>query len=197
VIGELASSGEEVLAVVADTWRRSHFGNLGAALADAEALEADPDLACRFEHVVVVDPPCFAHLDRLAARPHEGSGYLHLVWGEGEWRISHAALSSRYAQRRELIAVFKDLREAGELNGEQLRETLRGGDGQPRNPHTAARCLRVLSELGLLEGDENLAAGVTGVVSSQRTDLERSAAFRAYSARYQEGHKYLESRRQS
>jgi single-stranded-DNA-specific exonuclease len=196
-IAELASSGEEVLAVVADTWRRSHFANLGAHLADPETFVADPDLACRFEHVVLVDPPCFPHLDRLAARPCGGGGYLHLVWGEGEWRISHAALSTRYAQRRELIAVFRELREAGPLNADQLRKTLRGGDKQPRNPRGAARCLRVLSELGLLEGDENLAAGVTGVVSSQRTDLERSAAFRAYGARYQEGHKYLESRRQS
>jgi single-stranded-DNA-specific exonuclease len=196
-IAELASSGEEVLAVVADTWRRAHFANLGAKLADPETLEADPDFACRFEHVVLVDPPCFAHLDRLAARPCGEGGYLHLVWGEGEWRISHAALSSRYAQRRELIAVFRDLREAGPMNGEQLRKTLRGTDKQPRNPRGAARCLRVLSELNLLEADENLAEGVTGVVSSQRTDLERSAAFHAYGARYQEGHKYLESRRQS
>jgi single-stranded-DNA-specific exonuclease len=197
VIGELASSGEEVLAVVADTWRRWHFANLGAHLADPETLEGDPGLACRFEHVVLVDPPCFAHIDLLSARPCADGGYLHLVWGEGEWRISHAALSSRYAQRRELIAVFRDLREAGPLSGEQLRERLRGGEKQPRNPRSAARCLRVLSELGLLEGDENLAEGVAGVVSSERTDLERSASFRAYSARYQEGHKYLESRRQS
>ena len=197
VIGELASSGEQVLAVVADASRRAHFAKLGAILAEGEDLERDPGLVCSFEHVVVVDPLCFPHLDRLATRPCGEGGYLHRVWSEAEWRVANATLASRHAQRRELIAVFKDLRAAGEIDGERFRLVLRGEGRFPRSPQTAARCLRVLSELGLVVEAENLSDGVTGVVSSQRTDLERSAAYRAYSARYQEGHKYLESRRQS
>jgi single-stranded-DNA-specific exonuclease len=197
VIAELASSGERVLVVVADSARRAHFAKLGATLIEGEALEREPGLACEFEHVVLADPPCFSHLDRLAARPSGGGGYLHRVWGEAEWRVAHATLAARYAQRRELIAVFRDLRDAGEVRGEDLRSALRGGGPYPRSAQAAARCLRVLSELGLVVVATNLGDGVAGVVSSERTDLERSAAFRAYSARYQEGHEYLESQRQS
>ncbi len=196
VIGELASSGEQVLAFVADKSRRANFAKLGATLVEGEALESEPGLACGFEHVVLVDPPSFPHLEKLVARPCEGGGYLHRVWGEAEWRVAHATLGARHAQRRELIALFRDLRDAGEVSGEEFRQALRGQGKHPRCPLTAARCLRVLSELELVVA-VNLADGVTGVVSSQRTDLERSAAFRAYSARYQEGHQYLESRRQS
>jgi single-stranded-DNA-specific exonuclease len=186
-----------VLAVVADSARRAHFAKLGAVLAEGEDLERNPGLACEFEHVAIVDPPCFSHLDRLATRPCREGGYLHRVWSEAEWRVANATLAARHAQRRELIAVFKDLRAAGKIDGERFRQVLRGEGRFPRSPQTAARCLRVLAELGLVVVSGNLSDGVTGVVSSQRTDLERSAAYRAYSARYQEGHQYLENRRQS
>ena len=97
-----------------------------------------------------------------------------------------------------MIAVFRDLREAGdELTGEGLRAALRGPGPHPRGPEPAARCFRVLSELGLVRGATDRGGGSVGVVSSEKTDLERSAAFRAYSARYQEGRKYLEGRKQS
>ena len=38
----------------------------GVVLADWAALARDPGLAGRFEHVVLVDPPPFAHLEALA-----------------------------------------------------------------------------------------------------------------------------------
>ena len=66
---------------------------------------------------------------------------------------------------------------------------------QPRGPEAAARCFRVLVELGLVQGELDGGRGTVGVVSSERTDLERSAAFRVYSARHQEGLEYLERRK--
>ena len=66
----------------------------------------------------------------------------------------------------------------------------------PRGPEAAARCFRVLAELGLVQGAPDGGGGTVGVVSSEGTDLERSAAFRAYSARYQEGQRFLEGRKQ-
>jgi len=82
------------------------------------------------------------------------------------------------------------------VNGEKLRDALRSGGAQPRSAEAAARCFRVLEELGLVQGTPNGGDEEVGVVSSEGTDLERSTAFRAYSARHEEARKYLEAHRQ-
>ena len=56
---------------------------------------------------------------------------------------------------------------------------------------------RRFTELGLVQGTPDRGRGDVGVVSSEGTDLERSTAYRAYSARYQEGRRYLEGRKQT
>jgi single-stranded-DNA-specific exonuclease len=196
VIAELGSCGSgDVLAVVADRERRSALSGEGVVLADAVALEADPELAVGFEHVVIVDPMPFAHLERLATLASRDGGYAHLAWGEAEHRFALAMLDEQLARRATLIALFRDLREAGEVSGSRLLAALRGSGPHPRSPETAARCLRVLTELGLAHGSTAGGAGTVGVVSSEKTDLERSAAYVAYGARHQEGLKYLERRK--
>jgi single-stranded-DNA-specific exonuclease len=197
VVAELSSSGEGgVLAVVADCARRAALAGDGVALADAVSLEADPDLAAGFEHVVLVDPPAFAQHEDLATRPTVDGGYAHLAWGEAEHRFALAMLDEQLARRAVLIAMFRDLREAGESSGSELLAALRGSGPHPRSAEAAARCLRVLSELGLVQGSTAGGDGSVGVVSSEETELERSAAFRAYGARHQEGLKYLKRRKQ-
>ena len=196
VIAELGScGGGEVLAVVADRERRSPLIGEGVVLADAVALEADPGLAAGFEHVVFVDPPAFAHIEELALRATPDGGYVHLAWGESEHRFALAMLDEHLARRATLIALFRDLREAGEVSGPELLSTLKGSGKHPRSPEVAARCLRVLVELGLAQGSTAGGAGSVGVVSSERTDLERSAAYVAYGVRHQEGLQYLERRK--
>ncbi len=205
LLAELASSGASVIGILADAKRRAHLRQGGAELAEYEDLEREPELVCAFEHVVLIDPPASAALERLAGlawRGGEGAspggGYLHLAWGELETSFALRVLGSRLAQRPELVACYRALREAGgELEGEALRAALAGEGTPPRGPETAARCFRVLAELGLLGGELRAGGGPVGVLSSEETDLERSAAFRAYSARYQEGRKYLEGRKQS
>jgi hypothetical protein len=91
--------------------------------------------------------------------------------------------------------LFRDLREAGEAGGEELLAALRGGGRRLRGPEAAARGFRVLAELGLVRGETRAGTGEVGVVSSERKDLERSAAFRAYGARCQEGLEFLERRK--
>ena len=197
VVGELASSGGgEVLAVVADRERRVALERDGVVLTDGAALEADPELAAGFEHVVLVDPPAFAHHEDLATLPTADGGYAHLAWGEAEHRFALAMLDEQLARRAVLIAMFRDLREAGESSGSELLAALKGSGPHPRSAETAARCLRVLSELGLVRGSPAGGDGSVGVVSSEETELERSAAFRAYGARHQEGLKYLKRRKQ-
>ena len=96
----------------------------------------------------------------------------------------------------ETARLFRELREAGEASGEELREALAGSAPQARSPETAARCFRILGELGLVQGEPAAGGGVVGVVSSEGTDLERSASYRAYSARHEEARQYLEAHRQ-
>jgi single-stranded-DNA-specific exonuclease len=197
VVAELTSCGASgVLAVVADRERRAALATEGVALADAVALEADPGLAERCEHVVFVDPLPFEHLERLALRPTASGGYAHLAWGEAEHRFAQAMLDEQLARRQVLIALYRDLREAGEASGAALWSALRGGGLHPRGPETAARCVRVLAELQLVRGSADGGDGNLGVVSSEGTELERSTAFRAYGARHQEGLRYLERRKQ-
>jgi len=184
-----------VLAVVACRERRAALAGPGVVPADARSFEDEPGLAAGFSHVVLVDPPQFEQVERAASLPSADGGYLHVAWGEAEWRFSLAMLGEQLAQRDTLIAAFRDLREAGEASGEELRAALVGGGAQPRSPETAARCFRVLSELDLVRGDPAVGEGVVGVVSSEETELERSAAFRAYSARHEEARRYLEARR--
>jgi single-stranded-DNA-specific exonuclease len=196
VAGELASSGESVVALCADAGLRAAMAREGLRLADYAELEREPSLAAGFAHAVLVDSPPTADVARIASRSTFEDGYLHRAWGEAEWRLSLNAIAEQLAQRPTLIACFRDLRDAGEAEGEELREALRGGGPRPRGPETAARCFRVLAELGLLHGAPGPAGGAVGVVSSEGTDLERSAAFRAYGARYQEARQYLEGLKQ-
>jgi single-stranded-DNA-specific exonuclease len=196
VAGELASCGESVIALCADAGLRIGMAREGMRLSDYAELEREPGLAAGFEHVVLVDPPAGAGYERLAAAAANEGGYLHLAWGEAEWRLALGVLAVRLVQRPTLIAAYRDLREAGEVGGEELRHALLGDGPRPRDAETAARCFSVLTELGLLHGTTAAGGGEVGVVSSEETDLERSAAFRAYSARHEEARRYLEAHKQ-
>jgi single-stranded-DNA-specific exonuclease len=196
VVSELASSGEGVLALTADAGLRAAMEAEGVRLADYAELERSPDLATEFTHVVLVDPPARVALDRLASRSRAAGHYLHRVWGEAEWRLSLNLLEAQLARRPVLISCFRDLRDADGAAGEDLRQALLGSGPSPRSPETAARCFRVLAELGLVRGTPRGGEGEVGVVSSEGTDLERSGAYRAYGARYEEGRQYLEAHKQ-
>ena len=178
VINELASCGGAVLALTADAGLRA-----GMACED-------------FDHVIIVDPPPSAELLALASRSSVEGSYLHRVWGDAEWRFALSGAAAQLAQRPTLIALFRDLREAGEVSGEDLRAALIGSAPQARSPETAARCSRILSELGLIQGEPAAGGGSVRVVSSEGTELERSASYRAYSARHEEVRQYLEAHRQ-
>jgi len=196
VVNELAACGESVLALCADAELRAAMACEGLRLADYAELERTPALAAEFVHVVLVDPPSSPWLAQLASRPHPDGGYTHRVWGDAEWRLAAKLLAEQLPQREALIAIFRDLRDLDEVGGEELRSALRGKGPHPRSAEAAARCFRVLAELGLVQGSPDGGSGEVGVVSSDGTDLERSASYRAYDARYQEACKFLEGQRQ-
>jgi single-stranded-DNA-specific exonuclease len=175
----------------------------GLALTDFAALERQPELVAGFEHVVLVDPPRSAADEAWAQQAWkvEGSGnggehgYLHLLWSEAEHAFASAALAEQWATREGIAATFRALRDAGEVRGEKLRLTLAGSGSYPLCPEAAARRFRVLRELGLVQGEPDRGDGVVRVVSSEGTELERSGAFRAYSARNSEAQQYLARRK--
>jgi single-stranded-DNA-specific exonuclease len=221
-IAELVSSGAGVLAVCADASRRAALAggaaglarfnggaglvtcqrcgrerlagllaraDGGLALTDYAALTSAPDLATAFGHVVLVDPPATAGAEELAG---VGAGYLHRLWSKAELPFALSVLEEQLAARKVVARVFRSLREAGESSGSGLRQALVGDGPHPLAPEHAARSFRVLQELGLLSGEPGQGDGVVGVVSSEGTDLERSAAFRAYSEEFAEAKRFLE-----
>lgn len=165
----------------------------GLALVDFGALEREPELAGAFEHVVLVDPPASEGDEQRAAFPWErdGTGFLHVLWTQAEADFAAKVLAEQWPAREEIAATFRTLRDLGEAGGEALRQALSGTGAHPLCPEASARRFRVLSELDLVQGAPEGGAGVVRVVSSERTELQRVAAFRAYSERLSEAQQYL------
>ncbi len=80
------------------------------------------------------------------------------------------------------------------MAGEALGALLIGTGTYRRDAAIAASCVRVLVELGLCELDPDADARSLRVVSSERTELERSGVWRALSTRHEEGLRFLRSR---
>ena len=164
----------------------------GLALTDYAALERRPELVEAFEHVVLVDPPRSEGDEaRAEAGWIGGTGFLHAPWTEAELEFAGQTLAEQWPTREGVAAAYRALRRTGDSRGKRLREALAGSGSHPLCPEASARRFRVLRELGLLQGSPQGGAGVVRVVSSVRTDLQRSAAFRAYSDRLSEAQRFL------
>jgi single-stranded-DNA-specific exonuclease len=177
----------------------------GLALTDYATLERGAaNLSQRFAHVILVDPPPSARVEGLVAAAADGAasgaaaapGFLHRNWTEAELPFSLAALGERFPTRKSVAGAYRALREAGDVQGRDLRQALTGSGTHPLAAEAAARIFRVLEELNLVSGKPGRGDGVVGVVSSGGTDLERSAAFRAYSKEFSEAQQFLERRKQ-
>ena len=184
-------------------------------LADWGALARRRDAPRRFQHVVLVDPPPAERLEALARaglnapwetvpanaaapRPFAPAGYLHLAWGGAEVELARRCLAAEWDLRGPIGELWRGLGEAGgELAGERLRELLAGPSRHPRSPEVAAHCLAVLCELGLCQWSAADPAPSLRVLSSERTELERSRAYAACVARHQEADRFLQSRAQA
>ncbi|MGH2939418.1 MAG: single-stranded-DNA-specific exonuclease RecJ [Solirubrobacterales bacterium] len=193
----------------------------GLALVDYAALAMAPDLAASFEHVVLVDAPRTrldvervtavagaASTDKAAlldvaraamegadvASP-TGGGFLHPLYSDAEREFGLGVLGRQAPSRETIAGVFRPLRTAGQASGADLRAALVGPGPHCLDPETAARAFRVLRELGLVAGDTNAGAGIVSVVSSEGTDLDRSAAFRVYSEEHSEAQSFLQSQK--
>lgn len=220
-IAELLSSGSRVLVLSADAGRRAALAasvDLGAGgrpatvclrcptgsltvraadpgcsllLTDWVSLAAAPETVAAFEHVVAVDPPTGPGLDSLA---RAGSGYLHKAWSRSE-DLAEPCWDSEWSLRGALAEAYRALAAVERAEGEAAREILVGPGRFGRSAEAAARCARVLSEIGVAGTGGSGAARWIGVVSSERTELDRSHAWRAFESTHQEGRRYLQNRR--
>ncbi len=221
-MAELLSSGERVLVVAADGARRSALSEPGAIggatepscvclrcpegeleargenaacnllITDWASLARAPGAAHGFQHLVLVDPPSQAGLQRIVTSA-TGAGYAHLCWGPSA-ELAELCWDAEWDLRGPLAEIYRGL-SAGPVEGEDLRRLLAGSGRYGRSAEAAARAVRVLRELGLAEGAEGEDSRLLCVVSSERTALERSGAYGACSDTHQEGRRYLQSQR--
>jgi single-stranded-DNA-specific exonuclease len=178
-------------------------GGFAGALCVAEhgALGREPGLPSRFRHVFVLDPVPFANVDALlreAASAVAGESFLHLGWGAAELEFSRRVLDHDYSLRDSLSSLYRALAKAGgTLAGDALEAALVGDGGHPRSPDHAARCLRVLGELGLVSVERSSATVICTITSEERVELERSSAFRALARTCEEGLRFLSEQTQA
>jgi single-stranded-DNA-specific exonuclease len=191
VLADVIATGAPVLAVCADVARRlpglsARVG--GFALICHHALELDPTLVDAFVHVVVLDPPSGTCGEALL---RAGIGFTHLCWSEAELRFAQQMHELEYGLRASLVALYRSLRHRERVAGEELEHLLRGDGTHGRPARLAGRLVRVLAELELVSLNRDLPA--LAVAGAERTALERSPAYRAYAARYEDGRLYLSS----
>ncbi len=198
--GDLLSSGESMLLVVADVSRRVETLERVVAgmtpeqrplpVVSWEAIGEDAFAASGFDHIVVLDPPPVEEgLGVLAAA---GEGLVHLAWGPPEREFALSCWRERLALRPALIDLWRALDSAGELLGDGLRDTLRGHGAHPRGGAHCGRLVRVLCELELANWDVSERGGpVLRKGAGADTELEHSDAYRAYAARLADAERYL------
>jgi single-stranded-DNA-specific exonuclease len=177
----------------------------GLVLTDWTGLARRPVAPGRFRHVVMIDPAPSEPLEALAstaaptysAATNTAAGYLHLCWGPAELELTERLLSRDWELRGAVGEIWRALAEAGgEAEAAALRTVLEGQAGYGRTPEVAARCVRVLDELGLCEWRGDRGAATLRVLSSERTDLRRSRAYGACLTRHQEAVLFLRSKAQ-
>jgi single-stranded-DNA-specific exonuclease len=188
--GQPASTGNVgVLAVCADVPRRlealqARVG--GFALTSHSELADAPGMADRYEQIVVLDPPMTAAAERAV---RSGAGYTQLAWGAAELRFAEQIHELEYGLRTSLVTLYRALRERQRVAGEELEQLLRGDGQHARSARLAGRLLRVLTELELVSLSRDPPA--LALAGAQPTELERSAAYRAYTKTYEDGQQFL------
>ena len=107
-------------------------------------------------HLVLVDPPAGA-AEQAAWAVHRAAGrWLHLVWGEPETELALRVAEDEWELRPAVTAALDAACATAALRpwGPELERVLLGDGPTSRPPRVAARALRVLAEVGLVEVGE-------------------------------------------
>ncbi len=186
VAGDLFSSGERVLVVVADVERRRRgleeivagLAPGGMPVAAWSAVAADPRLATAHQHVVALDPPPGGMTDPLLRAGPEA----HMAWGPAEADFALQVWRAELDLRPALADAYRLLRELPpEADAGAIQAALGGKGRYPRTAVACARLLDVLGELGLIEFRADPPSCC--LLEAERADLERSATYRSCAER--------------
>jgi single-stranded-DNA-specific exonuclease len=151
----------------------------------ARLAEVDPPEGM---HLVLVDPPA-SEGDVAWAAARAAGRWLHLTWGEPETELALAVAEEEWELRPAAAAIWTALRDGVHRPwGPELERALLGDGPAIRHPRVAARALRVLAEVGLVEVD---AAGVSAAADPARRDLAGSALYRACRERLTDARAHL------
>ncbi len=172
------------------------------AFIDHEVAESSPEVLEQFEHIVMLDPPYNeTRLNAIlcAGSSRSGDGFAHLLWGADEVRFTERVVEQELGLRAPTGAIYRcladsEVREhAGSLDLAELMVITEGSGSHPRAPRLIGRCLRVLSELGLIQvtGDGLAATSTFNEKAPSAPDLERSKTFEMYGKLYQESSRFL------
>jgi single-stranded-DNA-specific exonuclease len=163
-------------------------------LADYAVIAGNPDLLSSFTHVFALDPPPTERVSALLSRvaASRGTSFLHLGWGAAEVEFALKANEYEYSLRGALTTVYRALAaDPGGLSGPALEAALAGTGRHPRSPALAGRCLRVLTELGLVALERSSATVKCTNNGGGKANLEHSQAFLHYKKTYEEGLRFL------
>ena len=139
-------------------------------------------------HLVLVDPPSGPEEAGWAAARAAGR-WLHVVWGEPETDLALRVADDEWELRPAATALWTGLRDGARWGwGPELEGVLLGDGPASRPPRVAARALRVLAEIGLVEVGEG---GVRAVPDPARRELDESPLYRACQARLAEARAHL------
>ena len=185
VAGDLLSSGERVLVVVADVPRRREgleavvagLAPEGLAVASWGAVAGEPAVAAGFDHLVALDPPPGGVADPLL----QAAPRAHLAWGPAEAAFALLVWRAELELRPALVEAYRAVRGLRDPRSQMLEAALRGRGRYARTPETCARVVLVLAELGLIEFD--VESRSCRVLDAPRTELGRSPIYRACQAR--------------
>jgi single-stranded-DNA-specific exonuclease len=202
VAGDLLSSGESVALVCSDAVRRRGglelvIGGIVRAVAGERALPcpalvawddlvAHPGIAGDHRHLLALDPPLEpGAVEAVAAAAATSGALLHLAWGPADAEFALAAARAELDLRPAITTLYRALRAA---NGDALEPVLSEAGLGAR---AAARAMRALLELGLAELGGTAARRTFGLLHAERTELGRSATYRACESRLRDAERRL------
>jgi hypothetical protein len=139
-------------------------------------------------HLVLVDPPATAE-DAAWVAARAAGRWLHLTWGQPETGLALAVAEEEWELRPTAAAIWTGLRDGVHRAwGPDLEAVLLGDGPAVRRPRLAARALRVLADVGLVEIGPD---GVRAAADPARRDLTDSALYRACRERLTEARAHL------
>lgn len=112
----------------------------------------------------------------------KGEGSLHLAWGSAELTAARARVDRRFDLRGEIVDLYKVVLDHQTIAAADLSEACRAARPGGLRASSAARALRVLDELQLVRISRSDRGVQVEHASSERTSLDRSQTFQAYSA---------------